>query len=258
MSCPTHDPSHAPLARSGSPRLYRGVSAAAAAPFAAALLLVGALVPLGSCAAAEQAVAIPAPAVDSPKAAGPVQTAVLAGGCFWGVQGVYEHLNGVRRVVAGYSGGQRGTARYEIVGQGDSGHAESVQITYDPQEVTYGEILQVFFSVVHDPTQLNRQGPDTGPQYRSVIFYADESQKKIAAAYIAQLDKAGVFHAPIVTHVDALRGFYEAEGYHQDYLLHNPNNPYIVYNDLPKIRNFQKLLPTLYRDNPVTLAANGH
>jgi peptide-methionine (S)-S-oxide reductase len=234
------------------------VSAAAAAPFAAALLLVGALVPLGSCAAAEQAVAIPAPAVDSPKAAGPVQTAVLAGGCFWGVQGVYEHLNGVRRVVAGYSGGQRSTARYEIVGQGDSGHAESVQITYDPQEVTYGEILQVFFSVVHDPTQLNRQGPDTGPQYRSVIFYADESQKKIAAAYIAQLDKAGVFHAPIVTHVDALRGFYEAEGYHQDYLLHNPNNPYIVYNDLPKIRNFQKLLPTLYRDNPVTLAANGH
>jgi peptide-methionine (S)-S-oxide reductase len=174
------------------------------------------------------------------------------------VQGVYEHLNGVRRVVAGYSGGQRSTARYEIVGQGDSGHAESVQITYDPQEVTYGEILQVFFSVVHDPTQLNRQGPDTGPQYRSVIFYADESQKKIAAAYIAQLDKAGVFHAPIVTHVDALRGFYEAEGYHQDYLLHNPNNPYIVYNDLPKIRNFQKLLPTLYRDNPVTLAANGH
>jgi peptide-methionine (S)-S-oxide reductase len=234
------------------------VRAAAAAPFAAALLLVCALVPLGSCAAAEQAVAIPAPAVDSPKAAGPLQTAVLAGGCFWGVQGVYEHLNGVRRVVAGYSGGQRSTARYEIVGQGDSGHAESVQITYDPQEVTYGEILQVFFSVVHDPTQLNRQGPDTGPQYRSVVFYADESQKKIAAAYIAQLDKAGVFHAPIVTHVDALRGFYEAEGYHQDYLLHNPNNPYIVYNDLPKIRNFQKLLPTLYRDNPVTLASNGH
>jgi peptide-methionine (S)-S-oxide reductase len=258
MSCPTHDPPRAPLARSGSPRLHRGVSAAVAAPLAAALLLVCALLPLGSSTAAEQAVAIPAPAVDSPKAAGALQTAVLAGGCFWGVQGVYEHLNGVRRVVAGYSGGQRSTARYEIVGQGDSGHAESVQITYDPQEVTYGEILQVFFSVVHDPTQLNRQGPDTGPQYRSVIFYADESQKKIAAAYIAQLDKAGVFHAPIVTHVDALRGFYEAEGYHQDYLLHNPNNPYIVYNDLPKIRNFQKLLPTLYRDNPVTLAANGH
>lgn len=258
MSCPTHDPPRAPLARSGSLRLHRGVSAAVAAPLAAALLLVCALLPLGSSAAAEQAVAIPAPAVDSPKAAGPLQTAVLAGGCFWGVQGVYEHLNGVRRVVAGYSGGQRSTARYEIVGQGDSGHAESVQITYDPQEVTYGEILQVFFSVVHDPTQLNRQGPDTGPQYRSVVFYADESQKKIAAAYIAQLDKAGVFHAPIVTHVDALRGFYEAEGYHQDYLLHNPNNPYIVYNDLPKIRNFQKLLPTLYRDSPVTLAANGH
>jgi peptide-methionine (S)-S-oxide reductase len=257
MSCPIHAPSHAPLARSGSPRMHRGASAAAAAPFAAALLLVCALVPLGSCAAAEQAVAIPAPAVDSPKAAGAPQTAVLAGGCFWGVQGVYEHLNGVRRVVAGYSGGQRSTARYEIVGLGNSGHAESVQITYDPQEVSYGEILQVFFSVVHDPTQLNRQGPDTGPQYRSVIFYADESQKKIAAAYIAQLDKAGVFHAPIVTRVDALRGFYEAEGYHQDYLLHNPNNPYIVYNDLPKIRNFQKLLPTLYRDNPVTLASNG-
>jgi peptide-methionine (S)-S-oxide reductase len=216
---------------------------------------VCALLPLGSSAAAEQAVAIPAPAVDSPKAAGALQTAVLAGGCFWGVQGVYEHLNGVRRVVAGYSGGQRSTARYEIVGQGDSGHAESVQITYDPQEVTYGEILQVFFSVVHDPTQLNRQGPDTGPQYRSVIFYADESQKKIAAAYVAQLDKAGVFHAPIVTHVDALRGFYEAEGYHQDYLLHNPNNPYIAYNDLPKIRELQKLFPDRYRDSPVLVTA---
>jgi peptide-methionine (S)-S-oxide reductase len=257
MSYPTPDPPRALLSRAVLQRTYERVRAAAAGAFAS-LLLLCALVPLGSCAAAEQAVAIPPPAEDSAKAAGALQTAVLAGGCFWGVQGVYEHMNGVRRVVAGYSGGQRSTARYEIVGQGDSGHAESVQITYDPQAVTYGQILQVFFSVAHDPTQLNRQGPDSGPQYRSVIFYADDTQKKIAAAYIAQLDKAAVFHAPIVTRVDALRGFYEAEAYHQDFLLHNPNNPYIVYNDLPKIRNFQKLLPTLYSGTPVTLASAGH
>jgi peptide-methionine (S)-S-oxide reductase len=206
--------------------------------------------------AAEAPVAIPAAATDLPKAAGPEQTAVLSGGCFWGVQGVFEHLGGVRRVISGYAGGERSSASYETVSTGSTGHAESVQITFDPSKVSYGEILQVFFSVAHDPTQLNRQGPDTGTQYRSEIWYANDSQKKVADAYIAQLGKTGAFHSAIVTRVDPLKGFYPAEGYHQDYLLHNPSNPYIAFNDLPKIRNFQRLLPTLYRDKPVTVAAN--
>jgi peptide-methionine (S)-S-oxide reductase len=194
--------------------------------------------------------------VDNPKAAGPLQTAVVAGGCFWGVQGVFEHLNGVHRVVSGYAGGEKSTAEYEVVSGGQTGHAESVQITFDPNEVSYGQILQVFFSVAHDPTQLNRQGPDSGTQYRSSIFYADDSQKKIADAYIAQLGKTGAFHRPIVTRVDPLKGFYAAEDYHQDYLLIHPNDGYIVYNDLPKIRNFQHTLPTLYRGKPVTTSPN--
>jgi peptide-methionine (S)-S-oxide reductase len=218
-----------------------------------ALLATGAIA-LGSCGAAEPAVAIPPPAFDSPKAEGSLQTAVLAGGCFWGVQGVYEHLTGVRRVVAGYSGGARNTAHYELVGTGGTGHAESVEITYDPQEVSYGQILQVFFSVAHNPTELNRQGPDSGSQYRSAIFFADETQQKIANDYIAQLTKAGVFPAPIVTRVDPLKGFFAAENYHQDFLLRNPTNSYIAFNDLPKIQNFQKILPSLYNGKPVTLA----
>ena len=205
--------------------------------------------------AAEQAVVIPAPTLDNPKAAGPVQKAVLAGGCFWGVQGVFEHLSGVRRVVSGYAGGDKRTAQYETVSGGDTGHAESVEITFDPKEVSYGDILQVFFSVAHDPTQLNRQGPDSGTQYRSSIFFGDETQKKIATAYIAQLDKAKVYRSPVVTRVDQLKGFYSAEDYHQDFLIKNPTYPYIVYNDLPKIRNFQKTLPALYRDKPVMVAA---
>ena len=219
----------------------------------ALLGLLGALgtVPLR----AETAVAVPAPLVDAEKAAGAPQTAVLAGGCFWGVQGVFEHLSGVRRVVAGYSGGARTTAHYELVGTGGTGHAESVEILYDPQLVSYGQILQVFFSVAHDPTQLNRQGPDSGSQYRSVIFYADATQQRIATQYIAQLNKAGVFHAPITTRVDPFQGFFAAEDYHQDFLLHHPGNPYIVVNDLPKIENFQKLLPALYNGKPTTLAA---
>jgi peptide-methionine (S)-S-oxide reductase len=169
------------------------------------------------------------------------------------VQGVFEHLHGVRRVLSGYAGGEQGTAEYETVSTGRTGHAESVQITFDPQQVSYGEILQVFFSVAHDPTQLNRQGPDTGTQYRSAIFYGDDAQKQIAEAYIAQLQKTGAFHRPIVTRVDPLQGFYAAEGYHQDFLLHNPSDPYIVFNDLPKIRNFQKTLPALYAAKPVTV-----
>jgi peptide-methionine (S)-S-oxide reductase len=218
-------------------------------------LLVTAVLPAGCSRAAEPAVAVPPPALDSPKVPGPPQTAVLAGGCFWGVQGVFEHLSGVRRVVSGYAGGKRADARYELVGTGGTGHAESVEITYDPQQVSYGQILQVFFSVAHDPTQRNGQGPDVGSQYRSSIFFADDTQQKIAAAYIEQLTKAGVFGAPIITRVDPLTGFFAAENYHQDYLLHNPSNPYIVYNDLPKIRNFQKVLPGLYRGTPVSLAS---
>lgn len=208
--------------------------------------------------AAERPVEIPPPAVDAPKAAGPPQTAVLAGGCFWGIQAVFQHLNGVQRAMSGYAGGDRGTAQYETVGSGRTGHAESVQITFDPAVVSYGEILRVFFSVAHDPTQLNRQGPDAGTQYRSAIFYSNDKQKEIATAYIAQLDKTGKFRAPIVTRVDPLKGFYDAEGYHQDYLLRHPTDLYIVINDQPKVRNFQSTLPDLYRAKAVTVGSIGH
>ncbi len=216
--------------------------------------MLGVLMSAAAC-AAEAPVVIPAATVDNAKAAGPMQTAVLSGGCFWGVQGVFEHLNGVKRVLSGYAGGEKNTAEYETVSTGQTGHAESVQITFDPAKVSYGQILQVFFSVAHDPTQLNRQGPDSGTQYRSSIFYADESQKKIAEAYIAQLNKSGAYPRAIVTRVDPLKGFYAAEGYHQDYLLKNPSSAYIVFNDLPKIRNFQKTLPALYQGKPVTVDA---
>ena len=202
---------------------------------------------------AEVNVAIPAPLVDNPKASGPLQTAVIAGGCFWGVQGVFEHVRGVTKVLSGYSGGEKSTAQYEMVSNGRTGHAESVQIVFDPKEVSYGELLQVYFSVTHDPTELNRQGPDTGTQYRSNIFYADESQKKIAQAYIAQLEKAKIFNRAIVTRVDPIKGFYLAEDYHQDFLIKNPQWPYIVINDVPKIRNLQKVFPAYYRGQPVTV-----
>ena len=200
---------------------------------------------------AEAPVIIAPPAVDNPKAAGPMQTAVLAGGCFWGVQGVYEHVRGVRKVIAGYAGGERSTADYKRVGTGSTGHAESVKIIFDPAKISYGQILQIAFSVVHDPTQLNRQGPDVGTQYRSVIFYADDDQKRIAQAYIAQLDQAHGFARPIVTQVDPLKGFYEAEGYHQDYLIHNPTNFYIATYDVPKVENFKRTFPELYSGQPV-------
>jgi len=192
--------------------------------------------------------------LDNPKQAGPLQTAVLSGGCFWGVQGVFEHVKGVQKVVSGYAGGERSTARYEDVGTGTTGHAESVQITFDPAKVSYGELLQVFFSVAHDPTQANRQGPDVGSQYRSMISYSDDTQKNIASAYIAQLGKTGVFSRPIATKVDHLKGFYPAEEYHQDFLALNPSNPYIAYNDLPKIANLKRLFPDYYSDRPVLLA----
>ena len=201
---------------------------------------------------AEAPAVIPLPAVDNPKAAGTPQTAVLAGGCFWGVQAVFQHLNGVQAAVSGYAGNERATAEYETVSSGTTGHAESVQVTFDPGVVSYGEILRVFFSVAHDPTQLNRQGPDSGTQYRSAIFYADEKQKEIATAYIAQLAQSGQFRRPIVTRVDPLQGFYTAEDYHQDFLQKHPTDAYIVFNDQPKVRAFQRLLPALYRDKAVT------
>jgi peptide-methionine (S)-S-oxide reductase len=217
------------------------------------LAVLGACWQLVSC-AAEPTANVPAPSFDSPKQSGPLQTAVLSGGCFWGVQGVYEHVKGVQKVVSGYAGGDRSSAHYDDVSTGTTGHAESVQITFDPAKVSYGELLQIFFSVVHDPTELNRQGPDTGPQYRSAIVYNDDSQKGIATAYIEQLKKAGIFHRPIVTRVDPLQAFYPAEGYHQDYLVRNPSDTYIAYNDLPKIENLKRLFPDYYSDRPVLLA----
>ncbi len=175
------------------------------------------------------------------------QTAVFAGGCFWGVDGVFKHVKGVSSVVSGYSGGNAATAQYETVSTGATGHAESVKITFDPSQVSYSELLRVFFSVATDPTQLNRQGPDTGTQYRSVIFYANEDQKQTALAYIDQLNKAKVFSAPIVTQVVPLKAFYPAEEYHQNFLARNPHYPYIVFNDLPKLRELQKQFPDLYK-----------
>ena len=220
-----------------------------------AVVLVGTFLYSLGAAPAEKAVIIPAPALDNPKAAGPMQTIVLAGGCFWGVQAVYQHVQGVRSSVSGYSGGTKASADYDLVSLGQTGHAESVQVTFDPKEVSLGELLQIYFSVVHDPTQLNRQDPDVGTQYRSNIFYSDESQKKIAEAYIAQLNKAKVFPKPIVTRVDPLKGFYAAEGYHQDYLFLNPSQPYIAHYDIPKLENLKKVFPVLYRGQPVLVNA---
>ena len=180
---------------------------------------------------------------------------MIAGGCFWGVQGVFQHTKGIKQALSGYSGGEKNTADYEKVGTGRTGHAESVQIVFDPKEISYGDILRIYFSVAHDPTELDRQGPDVGTQYRSAIFYSDASQQRIAQAYISQLDKARAFARPIVTRVDPLKGFYPAEAYHQDFLAHNPTYPYIVINDLPKITNLKRLFPDRYREKPVLTAA---
>jgi peptide-methionine (S)-S-oxide reductase len=196
---------------------------------------------------AAKSTAVPAPVVDAAKAAGSPQTAVFAGGCFWGIQAVFQHVKGVTSAVSGYSGGEAKTADYHQVSTGETGHAESVQVTYDPGQITYGQLLQVFFSVAHDPTELNRQGPDEGTQYRSAIFYANDEQKKIAAAYVAQLDQARVFPNRIVTTVTPLKAFYRAEAYHQDYATRHPDNPYIVYNDAPKVEHLKAQFPTLYK-----------
>ena len=200
--------------------------------------------------AAERAVSLPAPAYDPVPTSDGAQKLVVAGGCFWGAQGVFQRVKGVTRAVSGYAGGAEKTAHYNEVSQGDTGHAEAVEITYDPKAVSLGKLLQVYFSVAHDPTQLNRQGPDEGTQYRSAIFVANAEQEKVAREYVAQLSTAKVFDAPIATTFEPLTRFYPAEAYHQDYLIHNPRAPYIVYNDLPKIENLKRLFPALYRSAP--------
>jgi peptide-methionine (S)-S-oxide reductase len=207
---------------------------------------------LAGCLAATPGAAarLPAPAFDPPAASAP-GVAVLSGGCFWGVQGVFEHVRGVKKVWAGYAGGARDTASYESVSTGTTGHAETVQILFDPKEVSYGQILRIFFSVATDPTQVNRQGPDEGPQYRSEIFYQNPAQASAARRYVAQLTAAHAFHAPIATRVDRDTGFYRAEGYHQDYLERHPTAPYIVFNDLPKLRALRADFASSWRSDPV-------
>jgi peptide-methionine (S)-S-oxide reductase len=215
-----------------------------------AAALVAGTVYLGRPAAAEDAVVIPPPAQDRLNGEG-TQTAVLAGGCFWGVQGVFQHTKGVTSAVSGYTGGVKENAEYEKVGTGRTGHAESVQIKFDPTQISYGKILQIYFSVVHDPTQLNRQGPDSGPQYRSTIFVQNEEQRQVAEAYIAQLNAAKVYPKPIATTLEAGKTFFPAEDYHQDYLTLHPYQPYIAYNDIPKVENLKRLFADVYRDKPV-------
>lgn len=215
-----------------------GTGLTAATLAAAALFAMSASLRAGS---------LPDPKIDEPPTPG-TETAVLAGGCFWGVEGVFEHVKGVSEVVSGYAGGAPNTANYRQVSAGATGHAESVRVTYDPSQVSYGQLLKVFFAVAHDPTELNRQGPDSGTQYRSALFYTNDSQKRIADAYIAQLETADVYARPIVTQVSPLEGFYPAESYHQGYLANHPNQPYIVINDRPKIDALQRALPGLYSD----------
>lgn len=213
---------------------------------------------MGALAAEEKAVKLPAPAVDTPAAPQAArETAVFAGGCFWGVQGVFQHTKGVLNAVSGYAGGDKSTASYDMIGSGRTGHAESVQITYDPKQISYGKLLQIYFSVAHDPTTLNRQGPDSGTQYRSAIFYTDTSQKQVAEKYIAQLDAAKVFPEKIVTQLTSLAAplaFYPAEACHQDYATLHPTQAYIARFDLPKIANLKTMMPELYRDTPVLVS----
>ena len=219
--------------------------------FALLGLLIAALAGVflrNNVAASEAATTLPKPVLDDSLAASPgQQTVVFAGGCFWGVQAVFQHVKGVISATSGYSGGAKSTAEYEIVSTGTTNHAESVKVVFDPSKVTFGQLLQVFFSVAHDPTQLNHQGPDEGTQYRSVIFYSTDQQKKIIDAYIAQLDQANIFKKKIVTQVVQLKAFYPAEGYHQNYATLHPDNPYIAHYDLPKLSNLQQMYPQLYK-----------
>jgi peptide-methionine (S)-S-oxide reductase len=224
----------------------------------ALLVGFGAALRLSAPNAAEQPHALPAPVVDEPaQSTAGSEVAVFAGGCFWGVQGVFQHVKGVTSAVSGYSGGDKGTAQYETVSTGSTGHAESVRVTFDPRQVSYGRLLQIYFAVAHDPTELNRQGPDSGTQYRSEIFAANDDQAKIARSYIAQLDKTHAFGAPIVTRTETLKAFYPAEGYHQDFLTLNPNYPYIAINDLPKVEALKQLFPASYRADPVLVSQTG-
>jgi len=222
-----------------------------ASPLRNALLasaVIGALAACNFAGARSKPIALPDPKLDAPKAAAKADAvAVFAGGCFWGVEAVFEHVKGVKDAVSGYAGGKSGSAQYETVSSGDTGHAESVKVTYDPAKVSYGQLLKVYFSVAHDPTQLNRQSPDVGPQYRSEIFTTSAEQARIAKAYIAQLTTAKVFAAPIVTKVEPLPAFYPAEAYHQDYLRLHPNEPYIVFNDAPKLVHLKQMFPALYK-----------
>ena len=207
---------------------------------------IAALIACSTASAANPNVAIPEPAADAVALKAGTQTAVFAGGCFWGVDAVFKHVKGVTHVVSGYAGGAASTARYDVVGSGSTGHAEAVEVTYDPTVVSYGTLLKVFFTVAHDPTELNRQGPDTGTQYRSTIFFSNDTQRVAAAAYIADLTKAGVYHRPIVTTLESLKGFFAAEDYHQNYLALHPNQPYIVINDMPKLVVLKQKLPELF------------
>ena len=218
-----------------------------------AVVVLGAVAVQRVANSAEAATQIPPPAQDEKVADVHSETAVFAGGCFWGVQGVFEHVRGVKQVAAGYSGGAASTAQYETVSGGDTGHAESVQITYDPTQITYGRLLQIFFSVAHNPTELNYQGPDHGTQYRSAVFPVNPQQRVVAQAYIAQLDKAHVFSQPVVTRVEDFKGFYPAENYHQNFLVLHPDYPYIAINDLPKVNYLKKMFPDMYRTDPVLL-----
>ncbi|KXJ63738.1 methionine sulfoxide reductase A [Achromobacter xylosoxidans] len=224
----------------------------------AALATAGGLLMSSATPAAERAFIIPPPAADQAASAAATATqekAVIAGGCFWGVQAVFQHVKGVSNAVSGYAGGQAGTANYNAVGSGRTGHAEAVEITYDPRQISYGQLLQIYFSVAHDPTQLNRQGPDHGTQYRSAVFPANDSQRKVAEAYIAQLNKTGVYPKALATTIEPLQAFYPAEDYHQDYLVRNPNSLYIVINDVPKVENLAKTFPDWWRDKPVLVGA---
>src|SRR6476469_3156485 len=222
-----------------STRIVRGF-------FVVACVIAAATLTLRLASAGDRAVMLPDPEIDAQVTTTGDSTAVLAGGCFWGIQAVFQHVKGVKRATSGYAGGAASTAEYEVVGSGRTGHAESVRITYDPAQISYGQLLKIFFSVAHDPTELNRQGPDDGPQYRSAIFYSGEEQQRIAAAYVAQLQQAKVFPRAIVTEIAPLNGFYEAEGYHQNYATRHPNDPYIVINDAPKVAHLKQVFPSIY------------
>jgi peptide-methionine (S)-S-oxide reductase len=247
MSVPC--PSLAPSGR------FRVLSAAALV--AAALLLVGYGLRGTAASSTESARAVPPPALDEPAGQAPSEVAVFAGGCFWGVQGVFQHVSGVTNAVSGYAGGDAKTAHYEIASSGTTGHAESVRVTYDPHRITYGRLLQIYFSVAHDPTELDRQGPDVGTQYRSAVFPANPEQARVAEAYVEQINQAKTFPRPIVTRIEPGKRFYPAEVYHQNYLTLHPDNPYIAINDMPKLTDLKRLFPDLYRADPVLVVTAG-